>query len=144
MQDNKISIMHWKKNLGNIKRYLERSFEKILSQTASPLLISLFPIKSVIIETTNFCNLHCPLCPTQSSSREKGIMSFSDFLQIAESLPPSVQDASLYLSGEPLINKNLFRMVKFLANRNIKCSISTNGTLLGKNIDKLLDSGLSE
>jgi MoaA/NifB/PqqE/SkfB family radical SAM enzyme len=144
MQDYKISMMHWKRNLGNIKRYLERSFEKILSQTSPPLLLSLFPIKSAIIETTNFCNLHCPLCPTQSSNREKGIMSFSDFLQIAESLPLSIQNVSLYLSGEPLINKNIFRMVKFLVNRNINCSISTNGTLLGKNIEKLLDSGLSE
>ena len=43
-----------------------------------------------------------------------------------------------------LINKNIFRMVKFLINRNINCTISTNGALLRKNIDKLLDSGLSE
>ena len=139
-----MSLKNWKRNLGNVKRCLERSFEKILSQISLPLILWLFPIKSVIIETTNLCNLHCPLCPTQSSNREKGIMSFSDFLQIAESLPPSIQNVSLYLSGEPLTNKNIFRMVKFLVNRNINCSISTNGTLLGKKIDQLLDSGLSE
>ena len=35
-------------------------------------------------------------------------------------------------------------MVTFLVNRDIYCSISTNGTLLGEKIDKILDSGLSE
>jgi len=139
-----MSLKNWKRNLGNVKRCLERSFEKILSQISLPLLLWLFPIKSVIIETTNLCNLHCPLCPTQSSNRERGIMSFPDFLKIAESLPSSIQNVSLYLSGEPLINKNIFRMVTFLVNRDIYCSISTNGTLLGKKIDKILDSGLSE
>jgi len=35
-------------------------------------------------------------------------------------------------------------MVKFLVNRNINCSISTNGTFLREKIDQILDSGLSE
>ena len=70
-------------------------------------------------------------------------MSFPDFLKIAESLPSSIQNVSLYLSGEPLINKSIFRMATFLVNRNIYCSVSTNGTLLGEKIDKILDSGLS-
>lgn len=137
-------ILYWRKKIGNIKRSLGRSLEKIFAQLAFPLLVKIYPIKSVVVETTNICNLQCPLCPTLSSGREKGILSFSDFLIIAESLPSSVQDVSLYLSGEPLINKDIFRMVTQLNERNIKCSISTNGVLLRNYIDEILDSRLSE
>jgi len=139
-----MSLEIWKSRLGNVKRGLERGFEKALGQISPPLLLSLYPVKSVIIEITSFCNLHCPLCPTAFSNREKGIMPFSDFLKIAENLPSSIQNVDLYLSGEPLIDKDLFKMVTFLVNKNIHCSISTNGTLLGEKIEEILDSGLSE
>lgn len=137
-----MSIRNWKRKFGNIKRIIVRGFEKALWQISPSLLLSLYPVKSVIIEPTNICNLHCPLCPTSFSKREKGIMSFSDFLKIVESLPSSIKHVDLYLSGEPLINKDLFRMIKFLVNKNIYCSLSTNGTLLGEKIEEILDSGL--
>jgi radical SAM protein with 4Fe4S-binding SPASM domain len=71
-------------------------------------------------------------------------MSFSNFKKIAQNLPSSVETVHLYLSGEPLINDECFHMVSFLSDRNLKSSISTNGTLLGKRIEEILDSQLSE
>jgi MoaA/NifB/PqqE/SkfB family radical SAM enzyme len=137
-----MSLKNWKRKLGSVKREMERWFEKTLSQISPSLLLSLYPVKSATIEVTNICNLRCPLCPTRFSNRKKGIMSFSVFQKIVESLPLNIQNVELYLSGEPLINKDLFRMIKFLVNRNIYCSVSTNGVFLEDKIEEILDSGL--
>jgi MoaA/NifB/PqqE/SkfB family radical SAM enzyme len=133
-----------KRKLGNTKRGLIRGFEKTLGKASPSSILSMHPVKSVVIEPTNICNLNCPLCPSPLSNRSKGVMSLSDFEQIVGNLPSSVQEAELYLSGEPFINKSLFEMVKYLISRNIYCSVSTNGTLLGKKIKEILDSGLSK
>jgi MoaA/NifB/PqqE/SkfB family radical SAM enzyme len=140
----KMYLKSFKSTLGKVKRSMARSFEKTLGQISPSLLLSLYPLKSMVIELTNICNLHCPLCPTPLSKRKKGIMSFTEFVKIAQSLPPSVKDLSIYLSGEPLLNKDLFRIINFIVNEGIYCTISTNGTLLNENIVKILDSGLSK
>jgi MoaA/NifB/PqqE/SkfB family radical SAM enzyme len=133
-----------RKKLGNTKRSLLRGFEKTLGQTSPSSILAMYPVKSIIIEPTNICNLTCPLCPTSISDRKKGTMSLSDFQRVIENLPSTIKTVDLYFSGEPLINKDLMEMVKFLVSRNIYCSVSTNGTLMDGKIKKILDSGLSK
>jgi len=71
-------------------------------------------------------------------------MSLSDFEKIIGKLPSSIQSLDLYFSGEPLINQALNEMVKLIVSRNIYCTVSTNGSFMGSEIEEILDSGLSK
>lgn len=102
-----------KKNLGSFKRCIERVGEKTLAITFPSLLLAQYP-KSLVIELTNICNLRCPLCPSSVSYRQKGVMPFSNFVHIAETLPKSISSLELYLSGEPFLNKDLFRIIRYV------------------------------
>ena len=124
-------------------------------------LIELLPLNaplSMIIDPCNICNFKCIFCPTghpeliQKVDRQKGKMSFDLFQKI-------INDASLMLfsnnnkikrlfldkDGEPLMNENLFDMVKYAKSKDIFLSIetATNASLLDRNtIIKMVESGL--
>ena len=133
-----------RRKLGNAKRSLLRGFEKTLGNASPSSILAMYPVRSIVIEPTNICNLSCPLCPTPLSKRKKGVMSLFDFWKITENLPSSIQTVDLYFSGEPLINNDLIDMIKFLASKNISSSVSTNGSLISNKIEQILDSGLSK
>ena len=144
MEQETNMLKNARRKLGNTKRSLLRGFEKTLGNASPSSILAMYPIKSIVIEPTNICNLSCPLCPTPLSKRKKGVMSLSDFWKITGNLPSSIQTVDLYFSGEPLINKDLIKMVKSLAIRNICSSVSTNGSLIGGKIKEILESGLSK
>lgn len=133
-----------KKKLGIVRRFIERGIEKTLALAYPSLLVAQYPVKSLVIELTNICNLCCPLCPSPISHREKGVMSFSDFVRITDTLPKSVDCLELYFSGEPFINKDLFNIIKHVHKKGIYSHLSTNGTLIGDNVPDLVSSQLSK
>ena len=99
--------------------------------------------KRIIIEPVNICNLRCPLCPTTTMKRKRGVMKLKEFKEICDSLPSSIKDMELFLAGEPLINPELPEMIKYASEKGINCSVSTNSMLLDKKYtERLLDSGL--
>lgn len=97
------------------------------------------------IEPTNLCNFRCPLCSNNSSKRKKGVLSFDKFKQIINNLGVKVKLLNLTLDGEPLLNKDIFKMVKYARGKKIsKIILFTNGSTLHKfSYDKILESGLS-
>ena len=96
------------------------------------------------IEPTNMCNLKCPLCATsQAMSREKGMMEFDRFKYIIEHDDNMFRKILFAFAGEPLLNKDIFKMVDFAERRGIKTTISTNTVLLDKYIDEVFRSRLT-
>jgi radical SAM protein with 4Fe4S-binding SPASM domain len=63
------------------------------------------------IEVASACNLRCQHCPTGTNYRgtERRVMSMTTFEEILEQMQdmPILREVVLYLSGEPLLNKNL-------------------------------------
>lgn len=52
--------------------------------------------------------------------------------------------SSLYMFGEPLLNKNIYTMIKAMTDRGIPTSISTNFHAFNENLaDDMIDSGLT-
>jgi radical SAM protein with 4Fe4S-binding SPASM domain len=100
------------------------------------------PLKFVIIQPANLCNLHCLFCTQDVSARPKGAMSLEKFNELLSLLPPSIEEVQLYQSGEPLLNKDLPAMVEKLKNRGIKVSLSSNGTLPFERYKKVMEAGL--
>ena len=99
----------------------------------------------IFIEVTNHCNLLCETCPrTFTSYEEPQTLSWENFLKIVEQFP-KMERAVLHGIGEPLINRDLPRMIAHLKQRGVTVLFNTNATLLteewGRN---LIDSGLDE
>lgn len=99
---------------------------------------------SLGIDPGNICNLRCPLCPTGKSEpgAKKGFMSFRLFKQIFDQLKEDLSEINLYNWGEPLLNKDLIRMIRYVkeCNKNIKVLTSTN---LNVNDNALLEEFIS-
>jgi MoaA/NifB/PqqE/SkfB family radical SAM enzyme len=84
----------------------------------------------VFIEVTNRCNLLCETCPRTFFDREPlKTLTYDEFVQIAEQFP-EMQRALLHGVGEPLLNKDLPAIIRYLKGRNVEVIINSNGTLL--------------
>jgi len=101
--------------------------------------------KVVFIEVTNRCNLLCQTCPRTYFQREPlKSLSLNEFINIAEQFP-DMQRALLHGVGEPLLNRELPEIIKYLKGRNIEVIINSNGTLLSSQWqENLIESGLDQ
>lgn len=101
-------------------------------------------LKALIIEPTNVCNLKCTICQVnRGMKREKGYLDLSLFKEIMDD-NKELKRISLNVWGEPLLHKDIFKMVAIAKTVSTKTVMfTTNGTLLNKdNILKTIDSGL--
>lgn len=96
-------------------------------------------IEFIQIEPTTRCNFKCAFCPR--NHLEHGDLDYNVFLQILEEYS-DVRYLQLYGEGEPLLYPKFFSMIKEAAKKQIKISTITNGSLLYKNIENVLESGL--
>lgn len=99
----------------------------------------------VFIEVTNRCNLLCKTCPRTYLTREPlKTLSFDEFVHISRQFP-EMRRAVLHGIGEPLLNRELPRMIRYLKERNVKVLFNSNGTLLtSERQEELVRSGLDE
>ncbi len=88
------------------------------------------------------CNLKCTMCPRNDPNFQESEMSYDMFTRIIDQLP-FLKGAHLSGLGEPMLHKDLFRMIRYLKDRKMSSLIVTNGTLLNEvNIKKIFQSGL--
>ena len=103
------------------------------------------PPVCVYLEVTNRCNLLCETCPRTFEALEPPAdMSWELFASIVDQLP-GLARAVLHGVGEPMLVKNLPRMIRYLKQRGVYVLFNTNGTLLApKKRRELIDTGLDE
>ena len=92
------------------------------------------------VEITNICNMACSFC--HGHSRKKGRMDERTFRRILEQLEGKTQYVYYHLMGEPLTHPELPLFLQMAADRGFKSIITTNGTLLDKVGQELLDAPL--
>ena len=100
---------------------------------------------SLTTEPTNRCNLSCLECPTgnKTSEIEKGEMSFENYKIIIDSVKKYISYQMIYFQGEPFLNSDIYKMIKYSDNNNIYTSTSTNGHFLSQlNAERVVKSGL--
>lgn len=99
----------------------------------------------VYLETTNRCNLLCTTCPrTYAELEPPADMSWQLFTSIVDQIP-NLQRAVLHGVGEPMLVRNLARMVRYLKDRGTYVLFNTNGTLLNeRNGRALIEARLDE
>lgn len=94
--------------------------------------------KKVYIEITNVCNLSCNFCP--KTKRKYKFMNREEFSYILNEVKPFTEHIYFHLMGEPLLNENIEYFLEESYNRELKVNLTTNGTLLSKNTEKLIRS----
>lgn len=101
--------------------------------------------RSIYIEPTSRCNELCQQCPRTLLSREDDRdLSYDKFLYIVDQFP-TLERVVLHGLGEPLLNKELPRMVRYLKDRGVYVLFNSNGILLTeKRGQALIDAGLDE
>jgi MoaA/NifB/PqqE/SkfB family radical SAM enzyme len=118
-----------------------RYFESVRTDTDAPehLPVCLY------LETTNRCNLLCTTCPrTYEELEPPADMSWELFCTIVDQIP-NLSRAVLHGVGEPMLVKNLPRMVRYLKDRGTYVLFNTNGTVLNdKNGRALIEAELDE
>jgi len=104
-------------------------------------------IKIVTLEVSNVCNLKCPMCGVPYLKRQKGLMTLDDFKTIVSKLPKNIKLLKLTYAGEPLLNKDIFSMIRHYrgVNPSAHIRISTNGTnLRAFDPQEILRSGVDQ
>jgi radical SAM protein with 4Fe4S-binding SPASM domain len=89
------------------------------------------------VEITNQCNLRCAFCP--GTSRAPRRMTAEEFSILAAKLVPYTDYLYLHLMGEPLSHPELEQILDIGTQLGFHLVITTNGTLLGKRGQLLLD-----
>jgi len=104
----------------------------------------------VMLETSSFCNLRCPMCPRTigkspsagASGQEFGNLKM-DLLDCLDNLFRNTRSIVLSWFGEPLINKHVSEIVRRIKGYDLQTHITTNGMLLTAQVaEELVRAGL--
>lgn len=94
----------------------------------------------VYVEITNICNMNCSFC--HGHSRAPRQMSLDEFTLILKKLKEQTEYIYYHLMGEPTTHPRLAEFIKLAKEYGYKSIITTNGTLLNKCGNNLLNSGV--
>jgi len=80
------------------------------------------------IDTTNICQLKCPLCHTGLGTihRDQGIMHFDTYTKTIDQMKDYCVWLTLYSWGEPFLNRRIHEFVAYAHQKKIATIISTN------------------
>jgi hypothetical protein len=93
---------------------------------------------SVIIDITQNCILHCQQCNLWKTKPEKQ-MTFSQAKKIINKLYDWLGNFYLFFTGgEPLINNDLPKIIKYAQSKGIVCHVNSNAFLIDKKLAKQL------
>lgn len=107
------------------------------------------PPRSVSLKVTFLCNARCTMCHYANSidpdrgqpvTRREGFIDFEAACRLVDDLAPSRTMLSV-TGGEPLAwGERIFDLVDYARGRGVPTTITTNGTLLGRHLDRLMAS----
>jgi len=92
------------------------------------------------LETTNFCQLACIMCPHRIMKRKKGFMSKETIVKIANEAKGRAKTCYLHMIGEPLLHPRILEYIEVISRAGILTSLSTNAVLLNESMARSLFS----
>ncbi len=106
---------------------------------------------TISIVATSRCTLNCDMCPTHSRLIPKDYphlqdetrdITFETFKEVVDKFHNAL-NVHIIGSGEPLLNKDFFKMVEYGALKKMKVKTFSNGTTIGDNIERIVKSPLA-
>jgi MoaA/NifB/PqqE/SkfB family radical SAM enzyme len=94
--------------------------------------------RKVYLEISNICNLHCSFCP--GTKRPQKVMNVDEFSRLLSKLKPYTDFLYFHLMGEPLCHPQLSRFLELAGSQGFKVILTTNGTLLKRHQEMLLNA----
>ena len=91
--------------------------------------------KRIYIEIGNICNKECAFCPKTNRKLEQ--MSVENFNKVLDKIDGYTNHIYLHVMGEPLIHKDLDKLLDSSKKHNLNVHITTNGTNLAGNYELL-------
>lgn len=94
-------------------------------------------LREIIISITNQCNLRCAMCqiPEAGNSGEMTTQEIKELIIDATKFSPN---SIVFSGGEPLLRKDIFRLISFANQRRINTCLTSNGTLIDNEVAKQL------
>ena len=99
----------------------------------------------LMIEPTSICNIKCVLCPvTEGLKRDSGYMDLELFKKAIDQIGDYVFLILLWDWGEPFLNPQIYDMIIYAKQRNIKIVSSTNGHIFAQRdyAERVVRSGI--
>ena len=94
--------------------------------------------RKIYVEISNLCNLKCRFCP--GTKREPGRMTAEQFSALLPKLRPYTDYLYFHVMGEPLCHPQLEQFLTLAGQAGFKAILTTNGTLLAKYQEMLLNN----
>lgn len=98
--------------------------------------------KKIYIEITNICNKKCDFCSVDKKIKKE--MTTLEFEKILKQVKEYTNYIYLHVKGEPLMHSNIEEILNICKLNNMNVNITTNGTLLRKKIDILMQSDIRQ
>lgn len=93
--------------------------------------------KKIYVEITNICNMNCSFC--SKDNRKKEEISLENFGIILDKIKPYTSYIYLHVKGEPLLHSKIDEILKISKEKEFMVNITTNGTLLDKQKEVLVN-----
>jgi MoaA/NifB/PqqE/SkfB family radical SAM enzyme len=94
----------------------------------------MYSVDKVFWDVTNQCNAQCIHCFTNSGSKEFGELSTLQMYSVIEQLAEIGVKSIAFSGGEPFVRSDILDVLSFTKIKNISVSLTTNGSLLTKEI----------
>ena len=94
--------------------------------------------RKIYIEITNQCNLSCSFCP--KTKRTPHFMTVEEFTHIINSTKEHGENFYFHVMGEPTAHPHFAEFLKIARDNNVKVNITTNGTLLDRTGDSIIEN----
>jgi cyclic pyranopterin phosphate synthase len=107
------------------------------------------PLRDLRISVTDRCNFRCVYCmPKEVFGRDyrflerRELLSFEELARVARAFVAEGVEKIRITGGEPLLRRELERLIEALARLDVDLTLTTNGSLLPKKAQALADAGL--
>ncbi len=98
---------------------------------------------TLIVENTAKCNFKCPMCPREFGYYPPEDFDFNLFKRVIDEVRGGTELVFPWGGGEPLMNPELHKMVRYCKDAGIYTVVSTNASLLDEAQSRaLIESGL--
>lgn len=100
----------------------------------------------LFLEVTDCCNLKCKHCGSGCLSTNRNYLPFETAQRVLDEVAKEYDASQIFIcitGGEPLLNKDLFKIIAYSKHLNFSCGITTNGTLLSETVgEQFKNAGL--
>jgi heme d1 biosynthesis radical SAM protein NirJ len=91
----------------------------------------------VVWNITKQCNLHCLHCYSDSKDLNyQNELTTREAMSVIDDLSSFKVPVIIFSGGDPLLRKDIFELAGYAREKGIRCALSTNGTLIDKEMGK--------